>query len=151
MTSKREWERRARVAEWDARLQRRLAEKRDVYFKAMLDNAVLVAHRTFERDAARATAARLEAQLAAIAAIHRAQPLYDECEEDCPDHGIELNYYTGCPDRITAMVCRYCCLDETGDQTEDCAMYHDHTEHTCPTAAVWANPDEPHPDAEVGT
>ena len=103
-----------------------------------------------QRDAARDIAVRLEAQLAAVADLHRPQPIYDECEPDCPDHGIPLNYYTGCPDRIIAMVCRHCCLDANGDQTEDCATYHDHTEHTCPTAAVWAIPDDDaDPDAVV--
>ncbi len=101
-------------------------------------------------DAARDIAVRLEAQLAAVADLHRPQPIYDECERDCPDHGIPLNYYTGCPDRITAMVCRCCCLDADGDQTEDCATYHDHTEHTCPTAAVLAIPDDDAgPDAVI--
>ena len=103
-----------------------------------------------QRDAARDIAVRLEAQLAAVAYLHRPQPIYDECERDCPDHGIPLNYYTGCPDRIIAMACRHCCLDAAGDQTEDCATYHDHTEHTCPTAAVWAIPDDDaDPDAVV--
>lgn len=100
---------------------------------------------TAQRDAARDIAARLEAQLAAVADLHRPQPIYDE-----PDHGIPLNYYTGCPDRIIAMACRHCCLDANGDQTEDCATYHDHTEHTCPTAAVWAIPDDDtDPDAVI--
>jgi len=103
-----------------------------------------------ERDQARSIAVRLEAQLAAVADLHRPQPIYDECERDCPDHGIPLNYYTGCPDRIIAMACRHCCLDAAGDQTEDCATYHDHTEHTCPTAAVWAIPDDDNdPDAVI--
>ena len=103
-----------------------------------------------QRDAARDIAVRLEAQLAAVADLHRPQPIYDECERDCPDHGIPLNYYTGCPDRIIAMACRHCCLDAAGDQTEDCATYHDHTEHTCPTAAVWAIPDDDNdPDAVI--
>ena len=103
-----------------------------------------------QRDAARDIAVRLEAQLAAVADLHRPQPIYDECERDCPDHGIPLNYYTGCPDRIIAMACRHCCLGAAGDQTEDCATYHDHTEHTCPTAAVWAIPDDDaDPDAVV--
>ena len=101
-------------------------------------------------DAARDIAVRLEAQLTAVADLHRPQPIYDECERDCPDHGIPLNYYTGCPDRIIAMACRHCCLDAAGDQTEDCATYHDHTEHTCPTAAVWAIPDDDNdPDAVI--
>jgi len=103
-----------------------------------------------QRDAARDIAARLEAQLAAVADLHRPQPIYDECERDCPDHGIPLNYYTGCPDRIIAMACRHCCLDANGDQTEDCATYHDHTEHTCPTAAALAIPDDDtDPDAVI--
>ena len=105
---------------------------------------------TAQRDAARDIAARLEAQLAAVADLHRPQPIYDECERDCPDHGIPLNYYTGCPDRIVAMACRHCCLDANGDQTEDCATYHDHTEHTCPTAAALAIPDDDtDPDAVI--
>ena len=41
-----------------------------------------------QRDAARDIAVRLEAQLAAVADLHRPQPIYDECERDCPDHGI---------------------------------------------------------------
>ena len=102
-------------------------------------------------DAARDIAARLEAQLAAVADLHRPQPIYDECERDCPDHGIPLNYYTGCPDRIIAMACRHCCLDANGDQTEDCATYHDHTEHTCPTAAALAIPDDDADPNEVIT
>lgn len=105
---------------------------------------------TAQRDAARDIAARLEAQLAAVADLHRPQPIYDECERDCPDHGIPLNYYTGCPDRIIAMACRHCCLDADGDQTEDCATYHDHTEHTCSTAAALAIPDDDaDPDAVI--
>lgn len=110
----------------------------------------IIATLTAQRDAARDIAARLEAQLAAVADLHRPQPIYDECERDCPDHGIPLNYYTGCPDRITAIACRHCCLDANGDQTEDCATYHDHTEHTCPTAAVWVVPDDDtDPDAVI--
>lgn len=116
----------------------------------LLNEADTIAILTAERDAARDIAARLEAQLAAVADLHRPQPIYDECERDCPDHGIPLNYYTGCPDRITVMACRHCCLDANGDQTEDCATYHDHTEHTCPTAAVWAIPrDDTDTDAVI--
>lgn len=116
----------------------------------LLNEGNEVATLTAQRDAARDIAARLEAQLAAVADLHRPQPIYDECERDCPEHGIPLNYYTGCPDRITAMVCRHCCLDAAGDQTEDCATYHDHTEHTCPTAAVLAIPDDDtDPDAVI--
>jgi len=82
VTSKREWQRRALAAEWEAAVQTRLAEKRAEYHRAALDAMICLAERTAERDRARATAARLEGELDALGRVVRlAQYLVAEEDE----------------------------------------------------------------------
>ena len=89
---------------------------------ALLDR---LAHMTEARDNARAEVERLGAQIEAVQALHETWRIHSD--GDHPE---------GCDcGEPTYIVCRSCCCDAYGDQSETCAIYHDHDTDGpgCPT------------------
>lgn len=82
----------------------------------------------------------------AVMEIHRAVPHYTECGhnhgdgDDLDDKGIvyvaEIGY--ACEDGLRGWWCQVCCCDDDGNQTEQCASYHQ-TCWPCPTVKAIAD------------
>lgn len=92
---------------------------------------------TADRDRAREIAAALEAETARIRELHSEYRLYDDCghEHAETDEGVVNVPDVGvvCQDGYMYSVCRECCTNGYGDQTEECASAHDHPGWLCAT------------------
>ena len=85
--------------------------------------------------------------------LHRPFKVYDECghEHQETDEGVTDVEDIGfvCEAGLAYTACSHCCTSY-GDQTEECATYHDHTRHICETRAVLAGEDWAKRPAKVG-
>lgn len=97
---------------------------------------------TAERDRARDLAAALEAQNAAVLALHREYKIYEECSHRHTAKDVETgmavdieNVGITCEEGHAYSICWGCCAGEGEGQTEQCVSVHDLTHcWPCPTA-----------------
>lgn len=86
----------------------------------------------------------LRAQVARVIKLHSPFKIYDECghQHKETDEGVTCveDIDLVCEDGLMYTACTHCCTSY-GDQTEECATYHDHTRHICETRAVLAGED----------
>jgi hypothetical protein len=74
--------------------------------------------------------------------LHAEWGVYEKCDHDHleTDLGALLIDDVGwtCAKGLTATVCRHCCAQDGGGQSEDCAVYHEHKpgQALCPTMAI---------------
>lgn len=107
----------------------------------MLSSAAQVEELEADRDRAREIAVALEQENARIRELHSPYKIYDECSHRHAetDPGVTVVTHVGptCEDGYLYTICRHCCTDALGDQTEACATEHDHATSPCPTSAVF--------------
>lgn len=84
----------------------------------------------------------LEAQIAAVVAIHRVDTVYDECEHDHAEedaaNGVVYAGEAGLTCAKVHDVCRNCCVNALGGQSDICSDEHQHgpNEPPCRTIAA---------------
>jgi hypothetical protein len=93
-----------------------------------------------DRDRARDAAVALEQEIAAVRALHSPFKIYEPCghEHEETDEGVTnvIEIGPACQDGYMYTVCRHCCTDVEGFQTEECVSAHDHHDGLCDTSAV---------------
>jgi hypothetical protein len=93
-----------------------------------------------DRDRARDLAAALEAENARVRELHPEFRIYGECGHKHAegDEGVVNVNDVGlvCEDGFMYSVCRECCTDGHGNQTEECASAHDHPGWLCATNTI---------------
>jgi hypothetical protein len=65
----------------------------------------------------------------AVRARHHPSGIYRECEHDHSENDagvVDCEGYYSCADGKLYDICAECCTNWWGDQTRDCANYHDH-------------------------
>lgn len=86
---------------------------------------------------------RMRISLEALSKLHREFKIFSECGHDHevdPDQGMHGLFWVQdvgvvCEDAYDYSVCKACCTKD-GDQTEECATYHDHLRYLCPTDKI---------------
>lgn len=79
----------------------------------------------------------LLAVLRHVQALHSEFRIYDECGHQHTETDVFVRDIADvglvCEEGFMYSVCRHCCTDASGDQTEECASSHDHSRWLCPT------------------
>ena len=87
-----------------------------------------------------AQVAALELKVVRVLELHSPYKIYDECghEHEETDKGVTNVIEIGpvCKDGYMYTICRHCCTDAMGDQTEECVGEHDHSTGICETRRV---------------
>jgi len=94
-----------------------------------------------------------EAQVKRVRVLHRPWKVLDECDHEHTDEdvragrAVDTGWALSCDEALMYVACAECCTKD-GEQTEDCATYHNHTNRSgrpedgpwCPTIAALGEP-----------